>query len=149
MTGRGKYLVFGVGMAVLVVGVSLAVWMLLSRSEDATNGGDSLALPQALEQILGLSEEEADALSDRLEAAAETGRSDASLEETSLAEALEDALNLNEADAGALAEQLQAAADEVGDSPPPDSGDRTSLGESLEFEVRDASGNLKQQGSTR
>ena len=160
MTGRVKYLVFGVGMLVLAAGVSLSLWMLLARPEpvvvEAPAGNGAPSLSQALAQAMGLSEEEADELAERLQAAAPTGRGAAPTGgETSLAQALQQAMGLSEEEAGDLAERLQAAAEQAeaaapaGGSAPGGAGDRTNIGDLMEFEVRDASGKLKQRGSSR
>ncbi|MCH8328727.1 MAG: hypothetical protein IID15_09450, partial [Candidatus Marinimicrobia bacterium] len=122
---------------------------------NSTTGGES-SLAQALEQAMDLSEEEAGELAERLQAAVEqAGAAAPTGGETSLADTLQQALDLTEEEAGELAERLQAAAESVNVAAPADgsssggTGERPSLGDSVEFEVRDASGKLKQRGSTR
>ncbi|MBI4234517.1 MAG: hypothetical protein HY686_08760 [Chloroflexi bacterium] len=120
MAGKSKYIVFGVGMLALVVGLSVSLWMLLARpgpgpgEAGAPAAGGTPSLSQALQQSLGLTEEQADN----------------------------------------LARQLQEAGGPAPAAPPGVSGpggpqERSSIGDSVEFEVRDASGKLKQRGSGR
>ena len=195
LTSRISYLIFGLGMLVLVVGVSLSVWIFMTRiiSDDGpTPGGDAPILTAALAQAMGLSEVEAEELAERLQAAAIIGRvtdlAEGSGGEIPLAEVLRQVLLLTNEEADDLVTRLQAAvlqaqstaaedrdksltetfqeADELADrliaaaeaaggggtdavTSGGGTGVKTDLGDSIEFEVRDGSGNLKQQGSSR
>lgn len=202
MASRIKYLVFGLGMLVLVVGVSLSVWIFATRiiSDDPPIlGADAPILTAALAQAMGLSDAEAEELAVRIQAAAIVGRvtdlAEKSGEEISLADVLRQVLLLTNEEANDLVTRLQAAvlqaqtsaavdgdssltetfqqtlglseqeADELAarllaasqaadaasaETPPPSGGTgiRADVGESIEFEVRDGSGNLKQQGTS-
>ena len=203
LTSRISYLIFGLGMLVLVVGVSLSVWIFMTRiiSDDGpTPGGDAPILTAALAQAMGLSEVEAEELAERLQAAAIIGRvtdlaegsggeiplaevlrqvllltneeaddlvtrlqaavlqaqsTAAEDRDKSLTETFQQTLGLSEQEADELADRLIAAAEAAGGGGTDavtsggGTGVKTDLGDSIEFEVRDGSGNLKQQGSSR
>lgn len=204
MDGRIKYLVFGFGMLVLAIGVSLSVWITMTRiasDEVPATQVEAPALTVALAQAMGLSDEGAEQLAERLQAAALLGRINDLAEESggeislaqvlrqvlllttdeaddlvtrlqaavqqaqnnapdggggSLTDTLQQTLGLSEQAAEELADRLIAASEaartgEVSDAPAPAPGGpgaATDIGESIEFEVRDSSGNLKQSGST-
>ena len=204
MASRINYLVFGLGMLVLVIGVSLSVWIFMDRiigNDPPVPGADAPILTAALAQAMGLSDVEAEELSERLQAAALVGRvtdlaestggevslaevlrqvlllnneeandlvtrlqaavlqsqvTDSLSDGTSLVETFQQTLGLSEQEAEELAQRLLAASQSVGaggantSAPRPGGpGEVTEVGESIEFEVRDGSGDLKQQGASR
>jgi hypothetical protein len=152
-----RYLVFGVGMLALAVGVYFSVLLLLAtRSPGPVS--EAPALPEALQQALGLSAAEAASLAVRLQAAAATapaGDSGAALVAT-----LRSALGLPEEQAAALAARLQAAdgvgaalglpqASQLSGGTPKGTNEEVSVSDQVDFVVRDAQGNVKQTGSSK
>ena len=148
MAAKSKYLVFGLGMLALAAGVYFSVLLLLATRTPGPAPPSTEGLAEALQQALGLSEEEAVALAARLqEAVAGAAETEG---EASLAQALQQAMGLTEEEAEDLATRLQEA---LGQASAPSTGggaqERVGVGDSVEFEVRDAEGNIKQRGSGR
>ncbi len=159
MAGRLKYLVFGLGMVVLVVGIAISLFIIITapiRKEEAaakaTAGASAPSLSQTLQQTLGISEEQAAVLAQQLQAAAAKAPADDS-GGAALIPALQAALGLTEEQATALATKLQQAVEaQATPVQAPASGgayDEAKVGDQVDLVIRDASGKVKQQGSSK
>lgn len=130
---------------------------LVGRVTDlAESTGGEISLAEVLRQVLLLNSEDADDLVTRLQAAVLQAQSNAAEdEESSLTQTFQQTLGLSEQEADELAQRLLAASEAAannGDNAAPSGGGtgvNTDLGDFIEFEVRDSSGNLKGQGSSR
>ncbi|MDP2950426.1 MAG: hypothetical protein Q8P22_12925 [Chloroflexota bacterium] len=159
MAAKSKYLVFGVGMLALAVGVAISVLMLLATRQPGPGGAAPEAgapsLSQALEQALGLTPEAAADLARKLQDAAPATTTSPGAE-PSLSQALQQALGLTEEEAAALAVRLQEAVAQAQAAPlaesapggaPTGANEKASVSDQMDYEVRDASGKLKQRGA--
>ncbi|MBI2171957.1 MAG: hypothetical protein HYU30_08080 [Chloroflexi bacterium] len=158
MAPRTKYAVFGGGMLALVLGIAISLWIIIAAvsrqvEDSAFIGEEAPSLAQTLERTLGLTAEQASALAVQLQSAAATAPTGDS--GAALVPALQSALGLTEERAAALAAQLQEAAAKAqtvqlrGGTTPKGTNEEASIGEQVEFVVRDAQGKVKQSGSSK
>ena len=145
-------------MLALAAGISVSLWLILAQSEQEPARVEQPGLSQTIQQTMGYTEAEADALVIRLqEAVALAATRAATTSEAAptegdaapLSQALQDTLGLTDEEAAALVTRLQETLALI-NAPPSGGGgtqEQTAIGESLDFVVRDSEGNIKETGS--